>query len=537
MDLSTATPEPRPDPVQPSADWLAESHVDEPIALTLAPLESLPVHPPELTVHPSETIRRFVQVLAMFLCLFLVVRAFALEPFGVPTGSMALTLIGNHREANCPRCGFPVRVGQPSSRGRVIDFEHSECPNCGQTVDLTKAPEVPGDRLLVDKCVYHARSPLRWEVAVFRCPVDFSKPYVKRVIGLPGEAVQIVDGDVYANGILLRKSLTQLRETCVPIFDMNHAPADGWGVRWIVEPVAADPKLPTVKHPTPPGPAGPDVLRNGILSLNAQTPGNAVGLTYRNWRLPEKDEDVIRDWLGYNGLMPEPRRTRPLDVIAPPVHDFLVEFDLEVLAGSGVFAVRLGDGADFVTADFSIGLDTAPGVRLAAHAESASNKAPALQEVERNATRLEPGRTYHCEFAFADRRASLAIDGDEVVPALDLPAKTGRSGVRRPLQLGARGVSVRVHNLRIGHDIHYRSEGRNATNEPLPLGSDEYFMLGDNSSDSHDSREWGIPGVPERDFLGKPFLIHQPMRLGRVTVNGQERTFQSVDWARLRWLR
>jgi signal peptidase I len=42
--------------------------------------------------------------------------------------------------------------------------------------------------------------------------------------------------------------------------------------------------------------------------------------------------------------------------------------------------------------------------------------------------------------------------------------------------------------------------------------------------------------VPEEAFIGKPFLIHQPLRLSRVSVGGRERTFQSLDWSRLRWL-
>ena len=61
-------------------------------------------------------------------------------------------------------------------------------------------------------------------------------------------------------------------------------------------------------------------------------------------------------------------------------------------------------------------------------------------------------------------------------------------------------------------------------------------MLGDNSGNSQDSRKWPRPGVPEADFVGKPFLIHQPLRTARVTVGGRERVFQTVDWSRLRWL-
>jgi hypothetical protein len=69
------------------------------------------------------------------------------------------------------------------------------------------------------------------------------------------------------------------------------------------------------------------------------------------------------------------------------------------------------------------------------------------------------------------------------------------------------------------------------------LGEKEYYVLGDNSGNSHDSREWPVPGVPRAEFLGKPFLIHQPQKLGQVTVNGQMRTFRTPDWDRLKWIR
>jgi signal peptidase I len=154
------------------------------------------------------------------------------------------------------------------------------------------------------------------------------------------------------------------------------------------------------------------------------------------------------------------------------------------------------------------------------------------------------GQTHHVEFAFADRRASLALDGVEIVPALDLPAdlpgRPRRGGVRRPAQLGARGVSVAVQNLRLERDIHYLSIGKAAAG--WRLGPDEYFFLGDNTANSHDSRVWRIdhqpaPGVPEAQLIGKPFLIHQPLRRAGVTINGREYLFQTLDWSRLRLLR
>jgi signal peptidase I len=131
----------------------------------------------------------------------------------------------------------------------------------------------------------------------------------------------------------------------------------------------------------------------------------------------------------------------------------------------------------------------------------------------------------------------IAVDGKEVAAPFDLKPAAKRGEVSRPVQFGARGCRVEVRNLRLFHDIYYTPAGRNGTREPTRLGPTEYFMLGDNSGNSQDSREWSVPGVPEADFIGKPFLVHQPLRLARVAVGGRERVFQTLDWSRLRWLR
>jgi signal peptidase I len=517
-------------PVRPSADW-----GDDPVPLTVA-REPAPVHrdPPA-----SDTARRFVHAMVVFLCLFLLVRTVALEPYGVPTGSMAPALIGNHREAPCPRCDYPVVVGEPGPDARPVRFDTSRCPNCGQALDLSSAREVPGDRLMVDKTAYQTRPPRRWEVAVFRCPADPVKPYVKRVVGLPGEFIQIAGGDVYANGELCRKSLAQLREVRVPVYDMNYSPRPGgWAARWLAEPLAG-PMLPANSRRGASGkPVDETILRENALYLDGVAAPEGVGLTYRHRNLDTDEEEPVGDWLGYNGGPSERRggfaRGRPE---ASPAHDFAVEFDLEVLAGSGAFAIRLSDGADGVRADLPIHHDPAsvPGVRVARDGTDEAVDGP---------PGLTPGRTYRVEFAFVDRRASLALDGKEVTPPLDLPfdppSRPRRGGMSRPLQFGVRGASVAVRNLRLYRDIHYLTVGR--SDGGWRLGPDEYFLLGDNTSNSHDSRRWAIgdtpaPGVPEAEFIGKPFLIHQPLRLGRVTINGRDRVFQTLDWSRLRWLR
>lgn len=53
-----------------------------------------------------------------------------------------------------------------------------------------------GDYLIVDELSYRLRAPERGEVVVFKYPRDTSKRFIKRVIGLPGETIQISDGRV-----------------------------------------------------------------------------------------------------------------------------------------------------------------------------------------------------------------------------------------------------------------------------------------------------------------------------------------------------
>ena len=57
-----------------------------------------------------------------------------------------------------------------------------------------------GDNLLVDKISYRFHDPERFDVIVFKYTHKDNTYYVKRIIGLPGETVQIKDGYVYING-------------------------------------------------------------------------------------------------------------------------------------------------------------------------------------------------------------------------------------------------------------------------------------------------------------------------------------------------
>src|SRR5262245_17064808 len=76
--------------------------------------ETQGAHAPHSAIRYATPFRVLLIVVVMFSSLFLFLRTLAVEPFGVPTGSMAPALIGHHRDGPCPRCGYMARIGRPS---------------------------------------------------------------------------------------------------------------------------------------------------------------------------------------------------------------------------------------------------------------------------------------------------------------------------------------------------------------------------------------------------------------------------------------
>jgi signal peptidase I len=465
----------------------------------------------EVTFAPSYR-RRIVETVVFFVCTILFLRTIAVEPYGVPTGSMSPTMIGNHKAFDCPRCGFHIMVGDPSNRH---GYPVSHCLNCGKTdLAITAASEVAGDRLLVDKNTLRIRKPRRWEVAVFICPSDKSKPYVKRIVALPGELVHLKDGDIFVDGQLARKTLTQARECQLPVFDSTFSPPDGWSRRWLADGVT--PVLGAVEAPKPPEWAR---FFGNDIHLNAEQAVAPRFMSYWHILYDSHTPEVIRDGFEYNGHSAASQ--------CYSVHDFLVEFDVEVLAGNGYVLCKMSDGADDVTGQIAAGAE---------FGESKLMVPPEGLVKTANRTPLRAGKSYKVTMAFVDRRATLAVNGKEYF-SYDLPVAAQRSDVISPFKIGAQGVSIAIRNVKLHRDIYYRPTGKHASATPLQLAPDEYFLLGDNSANSDDGRSWEIPGVPERNFLGRPFLLHQPSRPGSWTLGGRRIDVLSIDWNRIRWLR
>ena len=79
----------------------------------------------------------------------------------------------------------------------IITYVGQRTSVSGSSMETTLSD---GDQLLVDKLSYRFRDPKRFDIIVFPYQYAENTYYIKRIIGLPGETVQVVDGYVYING-------------------------------------------------------------------------------------------------------------------------------------------------------------------------------------------------------------------------------------------------------------------------------------------------------------------------------------------------
>ena len=115
------------------------------------------------------TVREYVESLGLAILVALTIRAFGIEAFKIPSGSMIPTLsIGDHIFVN--KFIYGLRI--PFTKYKFIKVHE----------------------------------PKRGEVIVFIYPVDEKKDFIKRVIGMPGDRIHIDGENIWVNGELLKKN-------------------------------------------------------------------------------------------------------------------------------------------------------------------------------------------------------------------------------------------------------------------------------------------------------------------------------------------
>ena len=87
-----------------------------------------------------------------------------------------------------------------------------------------------GDRVIGNRFAYSFSDPQRFDIIIFRYPDDESQLFIKRIIGLPGETVEIQDGKIYLNGSDEPLEDVQTKETMVGSFGPYTVPENSYFV-------------------------------------------------------------------------------------------------------------------------------------------------------------------------------------------------------------------------------------------------------------------------------------------------------------------
>lgn len=516
---------------------------------------------PQSTPHRQETIKETFESIIIALVLAFVFRGYIVEAFVIPTGSMAPTLMGAHLDVSCEQCGYrfatdvPDRPGQSSTRraarGRGAPGA-AVCAMC-RYPNAVERDTVPasGDRILVQKYVYQINEPRRFDVVVFKNPEEPRKNFIKRLVGLPGEKVYLFEGNVYTRPTdgqgpwrIARKTDAQAnprwervqRAVWQPIYDSRYIPRDGGDDSALRGELLWEPPWVPEAHPE-------RWLIDGRRSYEytAEAPGRIV-FDFEN--------------LGYQS------RAAPAAMVGRyPYNQFKYDDTGELIPWHPIEDVRLAatfqpEGTGLrATLSTTARLDRRQAETLAAIIEPngiLTLTATAADGRSRELGRTEvgsfaPGRAREVELWYVDQEASVWIDGERVlVERFDLPLEAllerePAASLPEP-SIAVAGTPVTLHRVQLDRDIYYttvnpgsqRSRARlrrdNALDaEPLALGPDEFFTVGDNTPWSYDGRYWsrvdpwvqhsyleGIDAperlgvVPRELMMGRAFFVYYP---------------------------
>jgi signal peptidase I len=454
---------------------------------------------------PKNVLVEFLSTLEWLVTAFMlafVFRAFVMEAFRIPTGSMADTLKGAHFRLQCPECGYSYEHGfipsiyglrdetVPTGKVPLLPMplrdnapgrNHSQsyywglqmkCPSCGYFMPPTEQRQVyNGDRILVLKCLYQLFEPQRWDVVVFKNPLDPKVSYIKRLIAKPGETIEIIDGDIYVNGKIMRKPPHVQDEQWSVIYDNDYQPVT------------------------------PEVQKfNGRLW---KQPFENTGDS--KWQVDEQRPTVFN-------LSSEPGRTSTLRYNTSQGNDLLASYSynsIDIARGTeqcSDLKVRF-----YVTGNS----DSTIGATLRKYDSTYKGYVDRGEMVitckmadgpEIELKRLKAGdidMNSDTEFNFANVDHKLMFQFGAVRLEVDMGSEPNDMG-RIPARPGEAAAAifgsgkVSISHVALFRDIHYLSMGnlcRAGRGRPFKLNADEFFVMGDNSPNSQDCRWWASEGI------------------------------------------
>ncbi len=522
---------------------------------------------------PEAVFKETAQSIVIALILALVFRAYVLEAFVIPTGSMAPSLLGTHLRVRCPQCGHTFCVDTPERHRRteerypdgtrqqfitdtVTDANvYATCPMCFYETPLTGQRLDDGDRILVHKLPYTLGQIHRWDVAVFKNPQDINedltpgpvRSFIKRVIGLPNESVVIFEGDIYVADLghaaanpalayrIARKTdpsanprwLQIQREAWLPLYDTRYTPLDGgeaheqrrlaWTQPW----QASQGRW---SHPQP--------GRFTVESVQA-------GLSYQ---FPTSRRLRALQQFPYNQLFTENQTVHPIEDI---------RFAVDIQPGENPLTVTLATSARLDHPEGQpqrLTLNWRPDGQVLLRRKPLEpdwprNEGDAVTLAEAQARPPRAGRTQRLELWLVDHQALVFLDGDLLLrhsfETLSLATRVQRAPAQdQPsIRLHVQGHGTTLHRIMLDRDLYYQSDANYSRaslgqlvveqqqlrwdqSRPALTGPDEFFCLGDNPPRSSDSRAWNSidPWVNERYFdRDDPFgIVPRELMVGRA---------------------
>lgn len=440
----------------------------------------------EDTPKASNWLREVVEAVSIALILAFLFRAFEAEAFVIPTGSMAPTLMGRHKDLICERCGFAFQTGASEEVDKLTNRStgrsvlSATCPNCRYTMyvgpkkdDGPATPSYKGDRILVSKYEYHLFEPQRWDVVVFKYPGDASTNFIKRLIGLPNETIRIFHGDIYVctpnsnRFTIARKPPEKILAMLQPVSDDDRQAAElkaaGWPERWQPEvgqkelwQISDNPREYRVTAPT-----------NVVAWIRYQH----FVASWEDWQIVAEGRQIdaeqvrpqlISDFMAYNTNQSDdtlygPQFLRPVRL--PPrgdqlglhwVSDLAVECEADVQSNTGEIILELGAGEQRYQARLDVGEGVARFLALG----------PRTFSEETHLVTRGSGR-YRLRFANVDHQLVFWVNGRPTTVEYDgkwLPPTVEDRD--RPARIGVHGATATIRSIRLFRDVYYIAHDR-----------------------------------------------------------------------------
>lgn len=483
----------------------------------------------------AESVANTFEWLITAFILAFVFRAFVLEAFRIPTGSMADTLMGDHFKICCTQCGYPYEYNfnpyivqnykTAAGDGLYKLMPSPRCPSCGYYENPNMlVPKSNGDRILVFKCLYQFIEPKRWDVIVFKNPTGPSENYIKRLIAKPGETLEIIDGDIYIDGKLARKPAKVQQEMWMCVYNNDYQPVRKMENRFN-------------EH------AWHQPFKNSDEAQWKYNPAEPTKFTLQS--SPDKINIMSYDTSSGNDFRAvyaygDPHYYKNIPYCSDLMMNYYAVFDSE----QGSVGVGLTK------------YETLYNAYVKSSGEMIIEKVDYLGQT----TKLASGRTtlpakgtpFLVKFTNVDHQLIFEVDKEKLV--YDLGIGKDDAGERlsetEPKALIFGSGSLTLNHIALYRDIHYlgiepyrkQPVDRGGEGNPFTLGKDEFFAMGDNSPDSADSRLWSTDGIGNggtsyrtgivpRDYLvGKAFFVYWPsgfrlekLKLGIIPNMGEMR--------------